>query len=177
MFGPQRSSCRSLWPTHKSDSFQSSRSRCGHPGSAGECLRDESQISRPCHFAIGWRTERIIELQCSSSELFSFPKVNCPIRRLGDFLVAQVSYTETSILHCSRGNSGRENMRTSLKTVTREQATAQVFWYLNLHWLRCTLILAYRAVQHREGGSGTVLYDGCNIMTVVVIHLHLSLFL
>lgn len=115
-------------------------------------------MSRPCHFAIGWRTERIIRPQCSSSELLSLPTVNCPIRCLVDFLVVLVSYTETTILHCPRGSSGKENMRTSLKTVTMQRATAEVFWYLNLHWLHCTLILTYMAVQHREGKLVTISY-------------------
>lgn len=120
-----------------------------------------TQISRPCHFAIGWRTERIIRFQCSSSELLSLPTVNCPIRCLVDFLVVWVSYTETIILHRSRGNSGRENMNTSLKAVTRQRATTEVFWYLNLHLLHWTLILAYRAVQHKEGKLVTVCYTVC----------------
>lgn len=110
-----------------------------------------TQSIRPCHFAIGCRTECIIEVQCSSSERFSFPTLNCPITCLVDFLVPRASYMETKILHCSRGNSGRENMRTSLKTVTRQRAAAEVFWYLSLDWLHWTLTLAYRTEQHRHG--------------------------
>ncbi len=162
MFGLHWSRCRSLYSLiHEHHSFQLNTSRYGQPGSAGEDLWEVSQISRPCHFATGWRTERIINLQCSSSELFSFPTVSCPIRYLIDFLVVWVSYTETKILHCCRGNSGRENMSTSLKTVTRQRATAEVFWYLNLHWLHCTLTLAYRAVQQREDKLGTVCCTVC----------------
>lgn len=154
MFGILLHRHRSLRPTHEQYSFQSYANRCKHQAPAGEYLH-MSQISMPCLFAIGWRTEHIIKLQCLSCEFLSLPKVNCPIRFLDNFLVMWVSYTETDILHCSRGHSGRENMRTSLKTVTSEWATAEVFWYLNLCWLHCTLILAYRAVQHREGTSGT----------------------
>lgn len=106
------------------------------------------QISRPCHFATGWRTERIIKVQCSSSERFSFPTLSCPISCLADLLVGRVSYIETKILHRSRWTSGRENKRTSLKTVTRHRATVELFWYFSLNWLHWTLILAYRAVQH-----------------------------
>lgn len=121
-----------------------------HPGSAGgeRCtVGAATQISSLCHLAIGWRTDCIIELQCWSSKVSSFPTVNCPIRTFVDFLLLLVLYTETKILHCSRGNCGSENMTTSLKTVTRHSATALVFWYLSLHWLHCTLILANRAAQ------------------------------
>lgn len=181
MFGILLHRHRSLRPTHEQYSFQSYANRCKHQAPAGEYLH-MSQISMPCHFAIGWRTEHIIKLQCLSCEFLSLPKVNCPIRFLDNFLVMWVSYTETDILHCSRGHSGRENMRTSLKTVTSEWATAEVFWYLNLCWLHCTLILAYRAVQHREGTSGTLHvwqhYDHVlNLILVVDIYLYLSIFL
>lgn len=151
-------------------------SRYGQPGSREEDLWDVSQISRPCHFATGWRTERIIKLQCLSSEFFSFPTVNCPIRCLVDFLVIWVLYTETKILHSCRGNSGRGNMRTSLKTVTRHWATAEVFWYLNLHWLYCTLILAYMAVKHRENKLSTVCYTVCVWQLYALFLWSLSLF-
>lgn len=153
-----------------------------NPRSWNEIKRSVTQTSRPCHFATGWRTERIIKLQCSSSELLSFPRVNCPISFLVDFLFMRISYTETVILHCSRGNSGRVNMSTSLKTVTRQRATAEVFWYLSLHWLHWMLILAHKAVQHNEGRLVTACETVCVFPLVALLlwktfvtYLHLSI--
>ena len=132
-------------------------------------LRAAAQISRPCHLATGWRTERIIRFQCSSSVLLSFPTVNCPIRCLGDFQVVWVSYTEIMILHCSTGNSGSENISTSLKTFTRHRATTEVFCDLSLQWLHWTLILTYTAVQHKNSKSIT-LYVTLSVCVCVCVY-------
>ncbi|KAJ8396664.1 hypothetical protein AAFF_G00015020 [Aldrovandia affinis] len=49
------------------------------------------QMNSRCHLAIGWRSERIIKLQCSSSAPFPFPRLSWPIRRLDDFLPTPTS--------------------------------------------------------------------------------------
>lgn len=105
------------------------------------------QINNGCHFAIGWQIDRIIKRQCSSSDLFPFPKVTWPTRRLADFLSAWISYTETTMQHALICGSGRVNIMTSLKTVTSHRVLAVDFWCRSLNWLQRTLILAYNRTR------------------------------
>lgn len=124
------------------------------------------QINSWCHFAIGWRIDRIIKLQCSSSELFPFPKVTWPTRRLADFLSAWISYTETTMQHALICGSGRVNIMTSLKTVTFHQVLTVDFWCRSLNWLQRTLILAYSAVNRV---NRTFIYNAtvCNFSSIM----------
>lgn len=99
--------------------------------------------------ATGCRSARIIILQCSSSTLWLFPKLSCPIKHL-DLFSGQSSYTDKVRMHSLIWDSGSVKIKTSLNTVTSLWVLSEVFWCLILHWLHTILVLAYKAKNRQK---------------------------